>query len=112
MRRTSERVHAQQSPTPVLMGVAAGLRTVVLQHADRCFLDTDGVTRDASRMLQIMDGWRPNRSDGEAGVRRNAAFAPDLEVVVTSDLRICYPPDVKRRSGPALLFTIVPPERV
>jgi hypothetical protein len=84
------------------------LRTVVCEYADCCFLDTDGVTRDAARMLQIMDAWRPKCSDREAGVRRNVAFDPNLHVVVDADRRICYPDGVEHRGQPALLFTIVP----
>ena len=86
---------------------AAPLRVVVLDHADQCFLDTDGVTRDAARMLQIMDSWHPNRSDGRAGVRRNAAFDPDFPVVVHDHTRICYRQIEEHRGEPALLFTIV-----
>ena len=68
--------------SPPSSEAAAPLRVVVLDHADQCFLDTDGVTRDAARMLQIMENWRPQRWDGQARVRRNAAFDPDLPVVV------------------------------
>lgn len=88
------------------------LRTVVLQYSGQCFLDTDGVTRDAVRMLEIMDGWLPNRSDDEAGVRRNGAFDPNLRVVVVAGMRICNPASVERPGQPALLFTIVPRDAV
>ena len=91
---------------------AAPLRVVVLAHANQCFLDTDGVTRDAARMLQIMENWRPQRWDGQARVRRNEAFDPNLPVVVHDDTRICYPHAVEHRGQPALLFTIVPRDRI
>lgn len=87
---------------------AALLRAVVLAHADQCFLDTDRITRDATRMLQLMDSWHPNRSDGQAGVRRNEAFDPDLPVVVHDYTRICYQQTEEHRGELALLFTIVP----
>lgn len=86
------------------------LRAVVQDHADRCFLDTDGVTRDARRMLEIMNSWRPHRSDGEAGVRRNTAFNPELLVVIIDDSRICYPEETEHPGQPTLLFTMVPEE--
>jgi hypothetical protein len=86
------------------------LRQVVEQHRDRCFRDTDGVTRDAGRMLEIMDGWRPNRSDKQAGVTRNRAFDPALLVVVTSDARVSYAAGAAHPGEPSLLFTIVPPD--
>lgn len=107
MPRTSDRPRLHNRLAPVLMEEARPLRSVVLQHADRCFLDTDGVTRDAARMLDIMDSWRPNRSDGEAGVRRNGAFNPELPVVVFAGTRICYPESAEHPGQPALLFTIV-----
>lgn len=87
------------------------LRGAVLQHADHCFRDTDGITRDATRMLEIMARRRPDCSDREAGVRRNRAFDPDLGVVVTDDQRIRYPPGVAPAGEPSLLFTIVPRDR-
>jgi hypothetical protein len=63
-------------------------------------------------MLQIMDTWRPHRTDNEAGVRRNSAFDPDLRVVVVGGTKIYYPEDVPHPGQPALLFTIVPPTGV
>ncbi|HZU11614.1 MAG TPA: hypothetical protein VFB58_02150 [Chloroflexota bacterium] len=86
------------------------LRAVVHDFADRCFLDTDGVTRDAHRMVEIMDGWRPHRSDDRAGVRRNEAFDPDLPVVVEMDTRILHARETEHPGKPDLLFTIVPRE--
>lgn len=89
---------------------AAPLRAVVLAHADQCFLDTDGITRDAARMLKIMETWHPQRSDGQAGVRRNEAFDPNLSVIVHDGVRICYPRAVEHRGQPTLLFTMVAPD--
>ena len=98
-------------PTPSTTSeVVAPLRVVVLAHADQCFRDTDGITRDAARMVQIMESWHPKRSDGQAGVRRNGAFDPDLPVTVQDDTRICYPHAVEHRGQPTLLFTIVAPD--
>jgi hypothetical protein len=111
MTRTSGRALVQNRPDPVPGGEERPLRAVVLEHADRCFLDTDGVTRDAARMLEIMGNWRPHRSDGEAGVRRNGVFNPNLRVVVSSDLRICYPRGVEPPGERVLLFTIVPRDK-
>ena len=93
--------------SPPSSEAAAPLRVVVLDHADQCFLDTDGITRDAARILQVMDSWHPNRSDGRAGVRRNAAFDPDFPVVVHDHTRIGYRQIEEHRGEPALLFTIV-----
>lgn len=111
MTRTSARVSVQSRPAPGVRGEVHPLRSVVRQHADHCFRDTDGVTRDAARMLEIMSTWRPNRSDWEVGVRRNAAFNPDLQVVVSSDLRISYPQGDEPPGERSLLFTIVPRDR-
>jgi hypothetical protein len=86
------------------------LREVVEQHYDHCFLDTDGVTRDAGRMLQVMATWRPNRSDRHAGITRNHAFNSALPVVVSSDARISYAGDAVHPGDPAVLFSIVPPD--
>lgn len=83
------------------------LRDVVEEHADLCFLDTDGVTRDAGRMLQIMDGWQPRQSDIAAGVRRNGAFDPDLPVVVSGN-HVRYPSGSEHPGQKDLLFTLVP----
>ena len=108
MAHRRNRTYSNSIPTsPPSSEEAAPLRAVVLAHADQCFLDTDGVTRDAARMLQIMDSWHPNRSDGRAGVRRNVAFDPDLSVVVHDHTRICYRQIEEHRGEPALLFTIV-----
>ena len=105
---TRRRGASTQKPPTLQQEEIGSLRAVVLEHDDHCFLDTDGVTRDAARMLAIMDGWRPNRSDLEAGVRRNGAFDPELPVVVTDDVRICYPRGVRPAGEHKLLFTIVP----
>jgi hypothetical protein len=86
------------------------LREVVEQHHCHCFVDTDGVTRDAERMLQLMDTWRPNRSDGRAGIKRNHAFNPALPVIVSSGDRISYALDVIVPGEPSLLFSIVQPD--
>jgi hypothetical protein len=87
---------------------ACPLRAVVLRYPDSCFLDTDGVTRDAARMLELMGRWRPQCSDREVGVRRNGAFNPDLHVVVSEDRRIRYPHGAEPPGERGLLFTIVP----
>lgn len=83
------------------------LREVVEEQADRCFLDTDGVTRDAGRMRQIMDGWQPGQTDTAAGVRRNNAFDPDLPVVV-SGTHVRYAPGSEHPGQKDILFTLVP----
>lgn len=83
------------------------LRTVVQENAGLCFLDTDGVTRDAARMMQIMDGWQPKQSDSSAGVRRNSAFDPHLPVVVTGK-HVRYPSQTDHPGQTDVLFTLVP----
>ncbi len=83
------------------------LRRVIEDNSNLCFLDTDGVTRDAARMAQIMDGWHPNRSDSSAGVRRNCAFDPDLPVVVSGS-HVRYPPRSDHPGQKDILFTLVP----
>ncbi len=112
MTRSRGDVSVQNGPASVRADEVRPLRAIVLQHPEQCFRDTDGVTRDAARMLEIMSTWRPHCSDGEAGVRRNSAFNPRLHVVVTSDQRICYPHGVEPPGECALLFTIVPRDRV
>ncbi|GAC1474473.1 MAG: hypothetical protein PVSMB7_29530 [Chloroflexota bacterium] len=101
-------MRAGRAPRLYEQEVAQPLRTVVQDHADACFLDTDGVTRDAGRMMQIMDSWHPKRTDGQAGIRRNTAFDPTLSVVVRSGTRIYYAAPDKGGGQPDLLFTIVP----
>lgn len=86
---------------------ARTLRDIVEDNADLCFLDTDGVTRDAERMLQIMDSWQPRQSDTAAGVRRNGAFDPDLPVVVAGT-HVRYPPGSEHPGQKDILFTLVP----
>jgi hypothetical protein len=83
------------------------LRDVVEQHAERCFLDTDGVTRDAQRMIELMEQWTPNRTDRQAGVRHNRVFNPTSIVVVLPDGRICAADETRDQREPALLFSIV-----
>ena len=107
MTQESGRVPVQNLPASVPDDETRPLRTVVLEHADLCFRDTDGITRDAARMLEIMDTWQPNRSDAEAGVWRNTAFDPQLRVVVVADAQICYPDSAEHLGQPSLLFTIV-----
>jgi hypothetical protein len=111
MSRMNARARVQSTSATAPGEEERPLRSVVLQHTDHCFLDTDGVTRDAARMLEIMGRWRPHCSDGEAGVRRNSAFNPDLRVVVSSDLRISYPRGDEPSGDRSLLFTIVPRDR-
>src|SRR5437868_1890648 len=107
MDLTGSRIKAQTQAASVPREEVRLLHAVVQTYADRCFLDTDGVTRDATRMFEIMQRWQPNRSDREAGVRRNSAFDPDLQVVVCAETRICYPEETEHPGQPALLFTIV-----
>lgn len=103
-------------PSPVVSAsspaqeTTRSLRAVVHDYADSCFLDTDGITRDAQRMVEIMDGWQPHRSDAKAGVRRNTAFDPNRPVVVDKGTRILYARGTEHPGQPALLFTIVPNE--
>jgi len=108
MRRTAPHTAVGSLSAAAVEDVTVRLRDVVLQYAGRCFLDTDGVTRDATRMMTIMDSWRPHRSDRQAGVRRNSAFDPRLPVVVVAGSQICHPPGTTHPGQPALLFTIVP----
>lgn len=102
--------------TPVAPAVALEheertLRGVVEDNADLCFLDTDGVTRDATRMLQIMNGWQPRRSDLAAGVRRNSAFDPDLPVIIAGT-HVRYSPECEHPGQKDILYTLVPRDAV
>ena len=87
------------------------LREVVELHRHDCFVDTDRITRDADRMLQLVAAWTANRSDAQAGVTRNHAFNPALPVVVSPAGRIVYAPHAGPPGEPSLLYTIVPPDR-
>lgn len=107
MPRTRAGLIERERAARVSQSAELSLRSVVQAHADCCFLDTDGVTRSATRMLQILDGWRSRRTDREAGVRRNGAFDPNLPVVLTAGTRICHPERISHPGQPELLFTIV-----
>lgn len=110
MPRTHGRTATVPVPDTAPLSSARPLRAIIEAYADRCFLDTDGVTRDARRMLALLDDWRPNRSDAQAGVRRNRAFDPHLMAVVAADSEIYYAPDSEDTGQLVLLFTLVPPD--
>lgn len=110
MPKTDQAVMAE-APAKVPANEVRTLRGVVEDNANLCFLDTDGVTRDAARMLQIMDGWQPRQTDTAAGVRRNSAFDPDLPVVVAGT-HVRYPPQSDHPGQKDILFTLVPRDGV
>ena len=83
------------------------LRDVVERNADKCFQDTDRVTRDAARMTELMDRWLPDQTDHAARVKRNVALNPHLPVVVADGRRIIHASSAPHPGGVSLLFTIV-----